>query len=199
MKLPKTTLFLVLIALGLGGFVYFYEIKGATKRAASREQGQQIFSFTEDEIQSLTVKTEDITLGLQRNPESGRPKWLLTQPSPQPANDAIVGYLTNLLVNGTSDRILPTSTNKLKEFGLDQPVATININLKNQTKQQLILGKPDFNNKFIYAKTDANTGQNDMINVLLVSQDFHNAVNRPLSEWQPIPEPNSTEETEKPD
>ncbi|MDB9319949.1 MULTISPECIES: DUF4340 domain-containing protein [Cyanophyceae] len=185
MKLPKTTLILILLALGLSGFVYFYEIQGKTQREEVQAQKQQIFSFTEDDIQSLTVKTEDITLNLERNTEAENSRWLLTYPTTEPANDAIVAYLTNLLVKGESHRTLSVPANQRAEFGLEQPLATININLKNQKTHQLILGKPDFNNRFLYAQADAATPENDNINVLLVSKDFANAVNRELSEWQP--------------
>ncbi|MEA5582431.1 DUF4340 domain-containing protein [Nodularia harveyana UHCC-0300] len=193
MKLPKTTLILILLALGLSGFVYFYEIQGKTQREEIKAQRQQIFSFTEDDIQSLTVKTQDITLNLERNTEAENSGWLLTSPTKEPANDAIVSYLTNLLVKGSSDRTLSITPKELDQFGLTQPLATININLKNQQTHQLTLGKVDFNSSFLYAQTDAATPENGNINVLLVSTDFANAVNRELSEWQ---KPQDTSEVE---
>jgi hypothetical protein len=187
MKLPRTTLILIFLALGLGGFVYFYEIKGATQREEIKEKQQQIFSFTADDVQSLTVKTKKLTLTLERNAQSDRPKWLLKSPVSEPANDAIVSYLMDLLVGGKSDRTFPISANQLGEYGLDQPQATININLKNQKTHQLILGKPNFNRSFVYAQADSSAQPNGNINVLLVSTDFENAVNRDLSEWkQPV-------------
>ena len=184
MKLPRTTLVLIFLALGLGGFVYFYEIQGTTQGEQLQAQKQQIFTFTQDDIQSLTIQKQDITVSLKRNTPSTQPQWSLTSPSTEPANDAIVAYLTNLLVNGQSDRTLEITPNQLEEFGFSQPLATININLKNQKTHQLILGNPDFNNRFLYAQTDDNQEENGKINVILVSTDFQNAVNRELSEWQ---------------
>ncbi|MDM9584826.1 DUF4340 domain-containing protein [Nostoc sp. GT001] len=188
MKLPKTTLILILLTLGLGCFVYFYEIRGATVREEIKEQKQKIFSFAEDDVQSLTVKTNKITLNLERNPESSsNPKWLIKAPISGPANDAIVSYLMDLLVKGNSDRTLSTPAKELGEFALDQPQATINITLKNQQSHQLILGKSNFNGRFLYAQADPATKPDGNINVLLVSTDFANAVNRELSEWkQPV-------------
>ncbi len=187
MKLPRTTLILILLALGLGGFVYFYEIRGATVREEIKEQKQQIFSFAEDDVQSLTVKTKKLTLNLERNPESSNPKWLIKSPTSEPANDAIVSYLLDLLVKGKSDSTLSTPAKQLGEFALDQPQATINITLKNQQNHQLILGKPNFNGRFLYAQADSAAKPDGNINVLLVSPDFANAVNRELSEWkQPV-------------
>jgi Domain of unknown function (DUF4340) len=190
MKLPRTTLILVLLALGLGGFVYFYEIRDATQREEVKETQQQIFSFGEDDVQSLTVQTTNNTVVVERNNQSKNPKWLLKSPVSQPANDAIVSYLMDLLVKGKSDRTLSIAANQLGEFGLNQPQATIKINLKNQKTHQLVLGKSDFNRRFIYAQADSATQPNGNINVLLVSTDFQNAVNREISEWQqstPLP------------
>ncbi|MDZ7968157.1 MAG: DUF4340 domain-containing protein [Nostoc sp. DedSLP03] len=188
MKLPRTTLILILLALGLGGFVYFHEIRRATVQEEIKEQKQKIFSFGEDDVQSLTVKTKKFTLNLERNPESSsKPKWLIKSPILGPANDAIVSYLMDLLVKGNSDRTLSTPAKQLGEFALDPPQATINITLKNRQSHQLILGKSNFNGRLLYAQADPIGKSDGNINVLLVSTDFANAVNRELSEWkQPV-------------
>jgi Domain of unknown function (DUF4340) len=190
-----------LLALGLGGFVYFYEIRGATQREEVKDKKQQIFSFAEDDMQSLTIKTKNITLNLERSNKPNNPKWLLKSPTSEPANDAIVSYLTNLLIKGTSERSLLVSSSQLGEFGLDQPLATININLKNQKTHQLTLGKSNFNGRFLYAQADPTIKPDGNIQVLLVSTDFANAVNRELSEWkQPVDkiEQNPTPNTPQP-
>jgi hypothetical protein len=184
MKLPRTTLILILLMLGLGAFVYFHEIRGATLREEVKEQKQKIFSFAADDVQSLTIKTKKLTLNLERNPEPSNPKWIIKSPISGPANDAIVSYLMDLLVKGNSDRTLPTPPKELGQFALDQPPATINITLKNRQSHQLILGKSNFNGRFLYAQTDPPAKPDGNINVLLVSTDFANAVNRDLSEWQ---------------
>ncbi|NJM73253.1 MAG: DUF4340 domain-containing protein [Scytonema sp. RU_4_4] len=186
MKLQRTTLILILLALGLGGFVYFHEIKRAPQQEEIKQK-EQIFTFKEDDVQSLTVKTQNLTLNLERNDKSDEPKWLMKSPEVAPASNAIVGYLINLLVEGKSERIVSISANQLAEFGLDQPQATIDVKLKNQKTHQLILGKPDFNRRFLYAQADPAVKTGGNTGVLLVSTDFENAVNRELSEWkQPV-------------
>ncbi|AFZ23821.1 hypothetical protein Cylst_1537 [Cylindrospermum stagnale PCC 7417] len=184
MKLPRTTLILILLALALGGFVYFHEIQGATQQAENQDKQPQLFAFTADDVQSLTVKNQNYALNLERNNQSEKPKWLIKSPISAPANDAIVSYLLDLLVKGNNNNTLSTSDNQLGEFGLDQPQATISINLKNQQRHQLILGRPDYNKRFLYAQVDPAAKPNGNINLLLVSTDFGNAVNRELSEWK---------------
>ncbi|MFQ4141813.1 DUF4340 domain-containing protein [Chlorogloeopsis sp. ULAP02] len=188
MKLQRTTLILILLALGLGGFVYFYEFYSKTQQEEVQKKTQQIFSFTADDVQSLTVKTKDYTLNLERNNNSEPPKWLMTSPQQAPASDAIVSYLMDLLVKGKSDRTLSIPADQLTEFGLVQPQATIVIALKNQQTHQLILGKPDFKGSFVYAQTDPDRKSSENVDVLLVSKDFENAVNRELSEWKQTPD-----------
>lgn len=182
MKLQQTTLILLLLALGLGGFVYFYEIQGATQRQEAKANEQQIFSFEEEQVQSFTVKTKEQTLEFERG--SPGTKWLMKAPSKTPASDASVSYLMNLLVKGKSDRAIQVPAAQLPEYGLDQPQASIKVNLKNQKTHQFILGKPDFNRNFLYAQTDPPAKPDANVNVLLVSTDFENAVNRSLSEWK---------------
>ena len=180
MKFPKTTLILILLALGLGGFVYFHEIKGKNQQAEIKIQNQKIFTFTADDVQSLTIKIKETTLQLERRNTSEKPQWEIKSPISALANDAIVSYLMDLLVKGKSERTVLISSAELSEFGLDKPVATIDIKLKNQESHQLILGKGDFNNQFLYAQADSNKN----MNLLLVSKDFVNAVNRDISEWK---------------
>ena len=184
MKLPKTTWILILLALGLGSFVYFYEIKGKTQPTEIKAQKQKIFSFTANDVQSLTIKAKSTTLKLEKRNTTAKPAWEIKSPISAPANDAIVSYLMDLLVDGKIERTVSVLPTELPEFGLDKPVATIDIKLKNQQSHQLILGKAEFNNRFLYAQADAN--QN--LNLLLVSQDFFNAVNRDISEWKQIQE-----------
>ena len=180
MKFPKTTLILILLALGLGGFVYFHEIKGKNQQTEIKIQNQKIFAFTADDVQSLTIKIKETTLQLERRNTSEKPQWEIKSPISALANDAIVSYLMDLLVKGKSERTVLISSAELSEFGLDKPVATIDIKLKNQQSHQLILGKGDFNNQFLYAQADSNKN----MNLLLVSKDFVNAVNRDISEWK---------------
>ncbi|OBQ10243.1 MAG: hypothetical protein AN482_09655 [Anabaena sp. LE011-02] len=180
MKFPKTTLILILLALGLGGFVYFHEIKGKNQQTEIKIQNQKIFAFTADDVQSLTIKIKETTLQLERRNTSEKPQWEIKSPISALANDAIVSYLMDLLVDGKSERTVLISSAELSEFGLDKPVATIDIKLKNQQSHQLILGKGDFNNQFLYAQADSNKN----MNLLLVSKDFVNAVNRDISEWK---------------
>ena len=192
MKLPKTTLILLLLALGLGGSIYFYEIKGATQRQETTAKAGQIFGFSEDQVKSFTIKNQGQTLKFEQIDS----KWQMKEPNDTPASSASVAYLLNLLETGKSDRTFSIPATQLGEYGLTEPQSAIAITLKNAETHQLILGKPDFNRTFLYALADPPAKSKGSVDVLLISPDFANAVNRQLSEWQsqdaknqPIPSP----------
>ena len=183
MKLQRTTLILLLLALGLGGFVYFYEIQGTTQRQQTREKQQQIFTFKEDQIQSLTVKKQNQTLQFDRI-KNGKTEWRMQAPDKAPASEGAIAYLLDLLVSSKSDRILTVPAAQLSDYGLQQPQATVEVKLQDGKTHRLVLGQPDFNRSFLYAQADPPIPQPAQASVLLVPIDFENAVNRPLSEWK---------------
>ncbi|EFA71738.1 conserved hypothetical protein [Raphidiopsis brookii D9] len=203
--MKHSTLVLVILALALGGFVYFDEIKRKSQSEqvpqntqkqinqpnSSHESNQpekkQIFSFNTSDIQSITIKTQDYTLDLEQRTKSEPPNWLVKLPAsttPKPAQKAIVSYLTDLLTKGKSENIIPVPIDRLSEFGLDKPIAIVDVKLQDQKQHQLVLGKPNFNNTLLYAKVNYTDSNSQSIEVLLVSKDFANAVNRQLSEWE---------------
>jgi hypothetical protein len=188
MKIQRTTLILILLALSLGSFVYFFEIRGATQRQESQGNKPRIFSFAADDVRSLNISANNLNITIDRNTSSNPPKWFLKSPISVPASDASVSFLMDLLTKGTSDRIINANSNQLNEFGLNQPIATIEVKLKNQQNHRLILGKPDFNDRFLYAQANPSNKPDGKNEVLLVSKDFVNAVNRELSEWQQTPD-----------
>ncbi|MUL34976.1 DUF4340 domain-containing protein [Gloeocapsopsis dulcis] len=181
MKLQRTTLILLLLALGLGGFVYFYEIRGATQRQEAEVREQQIFTFTQEQVQGLSIQTRGQTLNFERE-QNGR--WIMTSPEKTSASNASISYLLDLLVQGRSDRTIQVAANQLADYGLAKPQATVTLTLNNQQTHQLNLGNSDFSGNFLYAQVDPGTSPNGDVDLLLVSSDFQNGVNRDLAEWK---------------
>lgn len=199
MKLQKTTWILLIFALSLGGFVYFYEIKGAEKRAEIQEEQKRIFAFDKEQIQSFTIEKNSEMLEFERTEDQLNP-WQMKQPENVTASDAAVSFLLDLIAGGKSEKVFSVPTNQLQDYGLDRPFATVNIQLKNNESHQIILGNPNFDNKFLYAQTDPQSNPEEELEVLLVPIDFQYGVERELSEWKQeseIPEETSEEDLEE--
>jgi hypothetical protein len=184
--MQKTTLILVLIALGLGGYVYFYEIKSNSQEQVAGNSQQNLFSFQEDQVQRLTIEKEKQTFEFVRL-ETSDQSWRMKQPEGSPAKKSAIVFLLDLLSKESSSRTFEIQRDQLEEYGFKTPLATIEVELENNTKHRVILGKTTLNEKQIYARIDPSENQNN-IDVHIVPIDFQYAVNRSLSEWKQQPE-----------
>ncbi|NJN86103.1 MAG: DUF4340 domain-containing protein [Leptolyngbyaceae cyanobacterium SL_7_1] len=173
------TLVLVSIAVLLGGVVYLAERRTASQTQAE-QAGQELFDFQEEQVQSFSIRTEDQSLTFEKVGDT----WQLIDPENTRANDASVAYLLNLMATGSIERTLTADPKERPEFGLDLPLANIDVRLENQETHSLILGDYDFSRNFLYAQTNPSINNKGEIEVLLVSPEFENAVDRSLSEWK---------------
>lgn len=200
MKLQRTPLILLITALLLGGFVYFYEVQGKPQREEAKTTSEQVFSFQEADVQTLNLTTQAQTLSFVKAPSQPSPSpsaakqaspspstsstWKMTAPKESPASDASVSYLLNLMAIAKSQQTLTVPSSQRAEFGFDKPLAIVEVKLNDQKTHRLVLGKPNYNRSGLYAQVDPPANPANEMTVQLVSLDFENAVTRPLTEWQ---------------
>ncbi|PSO47413.1 MAG: hypothetical protein BRC33_12860 [Cyanobacteria bacterium SW_9_44_58] len=184
--MQKTTLILVLIALGLGGYVYFYEIKSTSQEKVAGNSQQNLFSFTEDQVQRLTIEKEKQIFEFIRL-ETSDTSWRMKKPEGAPAKESSIVFLLDLLSSESSSRTFEIQRDQLEEYGFKTPLATIEVELDDNTKHRVVLGKTTLNDKQIYARIDPDQNQSN-IDIHILPIDFKNAVNRSLSEWKQQPE-----------
>lgn len=195
MKLKKSTWVVIAIAVLLGGGIALNEFEFAPQREAKQEKEQKLFEFTEEEVNKITIETKPNTIKLKRVKDKDY-KWQMEQPQNVPAEDAIVAFLLDLLVDGKSHRVLSIASQDLKEYGLEPPFATIQIELKEQTKHEIFLGKTEFSEKFVYALKDTKEDEAKKIEILLVPIEFKYAVERELEEWKQKTETTTEDKSE---
>ena len=180
MKLNRTPVILLIVAVLLGGVVYLQQ----TIPPPVKSEAQLLFGFEEADVRSLNLKTLEQNLSFVKNAAPNPAIWQMTSPNQVRANDASVAYLLNAIAAANSAAPLTAPTAKQAEFGFDSPLATVELTLKDSKTHRLILGKPNFNRTSLYAQIDPQPGSE--LKIFLVSLDFENAVNRPLSEWQQV-------------
>ena len=138
----------------------------------------------ERDIEALTIKTLAQTIVLDKISSTG---WMLRLPKPEgKASETSVAFLTNLLV-GKGDRLPAVAVDRKAEFGLNPPLATIEIQLPNQQRQTLVLGNLNFNRTGRYAAVNPSVDPNANVSMLLVSPNFESAVTRTIGEWRSAP------------
>lgn len=182
MKIKRSTFFLLLAAVLLGGVtVLAVQTQQPTSEQAENSEQQNIFSFKEDQVQSFTLETQSDSYKFERNNEK---KWQMVEPEKNPASDASIAFLLDQMTTGKSERSITVPAGDRADFGLDKPLATVEVTLDNKETHKLVLGGYDFNRSFIYALADPPTDEKADLQVFLVSPNFENAVTRPREEWK---------------
>lgn len=180
MKLKKTTWILMIIAFILSIWV---ALSGDfSKRPEGNEIAEQkIFNVEEDQIQKIIINQKDLTLEFIALVDQEN-SWSMVQPEKTLANDAVISFLTELLVNGNSDRVITLNTSSLAEYGLEQPIATISFETTEGKTHQIKLGKSTIGDRLIYAQISDHTKIDEK--VILVSKNWQYAVERDYQEWK---------------
>ncbi len=184
MKIKKTTLTLMLTALALGGFVYFYEIRGKQQQAEVEAQQKQVFDLDSEAIEAITIKQTSETLTLKRDLEAEEKTWKITVPVEKEADLPTVEFLLDQLTELKSDRLIYTPASQLSEYGLEKPEITVELQLKDGKTRRLFLGKSDFNGNSIYSQLEPEGEPPEEVSVLLLSVNFKNVLTKPVSEWE---------------
>lgn len=197
MKIKSSTWFLALAALLLGGISLMVMQQPAPNRASqpgepvASEEERRIFEFEEGDVQAFTLTTPLRSLKFERD-QNG--KWQMLEPEKTAASEPSVAFLLDLVATSKTPRTLTVPASEREQYGLHQPLATIDVTLKDQTKHQLLVGEYDFNRSFLYAQADppaaspaaspTSEQKSEQIDVLLVSPNFEEAVSRPVAEWK---------------
>jgi len=203
MKIQRNTLILALAAFGLASGIYIQQQLTAPNAPGEiRAEGSEpLFDFDEADVVQFTIRRPDLTLSLEkREAESagaesvetaalGQPDWNLTAPEQIPASDGAVAFLLNLLATG--DRrdsfSIPSSPERLAEFGLDQPTAQVDVTLADDTTRSLTLGDSNFDDSGLYAARTLTSSQppdSESTEVFLIDSSLEPALLRPLEEWR---------------
>lgn len=183
MKLKKTTWGLLITAIILGAAVYYYESQMQPQKEAVANQDKKIFDIEEKDIKSLSIKTEKQTLKFEKTQDANQP-WQMKQPQNKVANDAVISFLTNLLATSEIEQTFTASKTQKQEYGLDNPLATVEFELENNQKHQIILGKnTGFEGESIYAQIDPQAQKTDAITVSLIPKSFQYALERKPEDW----------------
>ncbi|MFM7426961.1 MAG: DUF4340 domain-containing protein [Elainella sp.] len=184
--LKPSTLGFVVAALVLGLIVAVVGQQPAPQPAGQQvtEQESQIFEFKEADVQAFSLQTRLRTLKFERGQDG---KWQMLEPEKTAASDPSVAFLLDLVATGRTPRTISAPASDRQQYGLHQPLATLDLTLKDQKTHRLVIGEYDFNRAYLYAQADPpgdSASPPPDLKVLLLSPNFDQAVNRPLEEWK---------------
>ncbi|MDJ0510826.1 MAG: DUF4340 domain-containing protein [Crocosphaera sp.] len=182
MKFKTTTWILFSLAILLGVGVYVYELQINPQQEEIEAEKKQLFTFDEKEIKKLTIETKETTYIFEKTKDENQP-WQMKQPQEKIANDAVISFLTNLLVSSESERNFTVPKKQKKDYGLDNPLGTITVELENNQQHKIIIGNTDFQGELLYAAIDTMDSSQAEIKINLVPKNFQYAIDRKAEEW----------------
>src|SRR5215203_856086 len=169
MRGARSLIFLVLIAAGLGSYLYFVEMKREPGDPA--EKKAKVFSVEADKIDELTIKSES---GDRTTLKKNGKEWQVVSPAengPAAVDQAEVSGITTNLATLEEQRVIEEKAGDLKEFGLDAPRVEVAFKAGG-AEQKLQIGSKTPTSGDVYAKLD---GQSK---VFLISSFLESTFNR---------------------
>ncbi|NUO78746.1 DUF4340 domain-containing protein [candidate division KSB1 bacterium] len=145
---PTTTLILALVVLGLGAFVYFYEIKGGEERGKAEEEGKKIFALEADSVRAISLQEAGVAF------EKRGSAWHLVAPVEYLADEGAVNALLNRIASAKREREISSSAAEYRNYGLLPASETIVLEYQNK-KDTLYLGDKSATNAMVYVRRNS--------------------------------------------
>jgi len=145
----RSTFILLLVLLGLVGYIYFYEMKRPAPGEGA-EQKQKAFTVETDKIEEVDVKAASGERTLLRKAGDA---WRIAEPIAVKADDGeVTGIVTNL-ASLEIQRVVEENATDLAQFGLAAPRIEVGFRTAGQAgPSRLLLGDTNATGGEIYAK-----------------------------------------------
>jgi hypothetical protein len=143
----RSTLILLVAALGLGGYLYFVESERPVQDENAR---QKVFSYETDKITQLQIKSSagDVTAMRKANDA-----WTIVQPVEAPADRNGASDIAATLANLEEEREVDPNAADLKAYGLAEPRVDITFHVDGEKEpKRILLGDKTPTSTAVYAK-----------------------------------------------
>lgn len=145
----RTTLFLILLAVGAFFFIRIYDQNNLTTRQAEEQEAEVFEKFDRSSLDSIEIRTGDETVVLKREKND----WFVDVPVHDRADRSAMARLMTTLETLTSQaKIEDVSKDKVKEFGLDKPAIRVRFDGEHIPSKFSIGDDTAANNKAFYAR-----------------------------------------------
>lgn len=127
-----STLVLLLLALGFGGYLYFVDSKRPVTDANAKKK---VFSYESDKITQIEMKSRTETTVLRKNGDN----WSIVQPAQADADRASVNDVVTNVANLEEERVVDENAPDLKPYGLAEPRVDLTFNVEGEKQPRRIL------------------------------------------------------------
>lgn len=169
----RGTLILLLICAALGGYLYFYEIKGGEQRAKAKQEENRLWKLESGDIQQLdlTFAGEHITAT-----RIGDKDWKIAAPRSLEADSEEIERLASSGATLNRETTVETGATDLARFGLDPAPLTLELKAKDGKTYKVLFGTNNPTGSSTYATLP------EKKDVFLVAKSAADAFNKKLDE-----------------
>ena len=129
-----STLILLVVALGLGGYLYFVE---SERPVADANAKTKVFTYDAAKVNQLQVKSSTGEVTALR--KGANDVWTIVQPANAPADRNTVSDVVTNLANLEEQRIVDENATDLKAYGLAEPVVDVTFQVDGEKEPKRIL------------------------------------------------------------
>ena len=145
-----STLVLLLVALGFGGYLYFVDSKRPVTDANAKKK---VFSYTSDKITQVEMKSGRETTVLRKNGDN----WSMVQPAQADADRTSVSDVVTNVANLEEERVVDENAADLKPYGLAEPRVDLTFHVEGEKEPKRVLfGDKNPTGMGTYAKLPGN-------------------------------------------
>jgi hypothetical protein len=144
----KGTLILFFLCLGLGAYLYFYEVKGGEKRDQAKQAENQVWKLESNSIRQIDLSSAGQSITMVRNGES---HWIITAPRSLEADADEMNRLANAASDIRRESIVEENPTDLAKFGLNPPQSGLKLKTKEGKNFEIHFGQPNPTGSFTYA------------------------------------------------
>jgi hypothetical protein len=142
-----STLLLVVVLAGLGGYIYFVENR---KPVENPDAKAKAFDITADQIEELQISVADGDISTLKKVDD---RWQLVQPVQAEADNSEVNNMTSSLASLDVQRVVDEAPADLSQYGLSTPHLEVAFRVKGQTEfRRLQIGEKTPTGGDVYVK-----------------------------------------------
>lgn len=174
----KGTLFLTLLLILLGVYLYLIELPGEEKKKEVLLREGKLYNFELHEISRLTVRSPQGEVEIEYFPAHPASPWRIFHPVETIADQVAANELATRLMNLKFSRLVEAKPEELKDFGLDPVPYRVLITLNQTNTEILEIGGENLTGSDVYVRKGEGTS------LYLVPASIKELLNKDLTAWR---------------
>jgi hypothetical protein len=169
-----STLILLVVALGLGGYLYFFE---SERPVADPDAKTPVFNYDAAKISQIEIKSSGGEVTALR--KGANDTWTIVKPVDAPADRNSISDVVTNLSKLDEQRVVDENAADLKTYGLAEPRVDVTFHVEGEKEpKRILLGEETPTSSGTYAKLPSSN------RVFLVDSALQAAVNKPTFDFR---------------